>query len=83
MGTGSSKSKQQNSQLPGQTQSGPLNRFKSTVNTGNNFPPTQPSKIYDLQFILANPPPIILQPQQNTSKNQGQQALTLVYSSLE
>ena len=78
MGTGSSKSKPQNSQLPGQTQSGPLNRFKSTVNTGNNFPPTQPSKIYDLQFILANPPPIILQPQQNTSKNQGQQALDAI-----
>ena len=75
MGTGNSKSKPQ---LPGQTQSGPLNRFKSTVNTGINSPPTQPSKIYDLQFILANPPPIILQPQQNTSNNKRRQTLDAI-----
>jgi hypothetical protein len=39
---------------------------------GMILPPTQPSKIYDLQFILDNPPPIILQPQQNTPINQAQ-----------
>ena len=39
---------------------------------GMILPPTQPSKIYNLQFILENPPPIILQPQQNTPINQAQ-----------
>jgi hypothetical protein len=33
----------------------------------------QPSKIYDLQFILAKPPPIISQSIQNVSKNERQQ----------
>jgi hypothetical protein len=64
MGNGPSKSQQQYLQLPGQPQS---------VNAGITPPPTQPSKIYDLQFILDSPPPIILQPQQNTSRNQVQQ----------
>jgi hypothetical protein len=63
MGNGPSRFQQQSPQLPGQTQS---------VNAGITPPPTQPSKIYDLQFILANPPPIIPQPQQNTSKSQVQ-----------
>lgn len=63
---------------PGQTLPGPLNRFSQPVkvNTRNTLPPSQPSKIYDLQFILANPPRIILQPQQNTLKNQAQMAQT-------
>ena len=72
MGNKTSKS-QQNPQLPGQTQSGLSNRLNQLVNAGITPPPAQPSNIYDLQFILANPPPIILQPQPNTSKNQGQQ----------
>ena len=68
MGSGPSKSQQQ-------TQSGPLNRFKNTVNTGITPPQAQPSNIYDLQFILANPPPITLQPQTNTSNNKVKEAL--------
>jgi len=73
MGNRNSKS-QEYQQFPGQKPPGPLNRFKGffrseQVNSeiprsGMILPPTQPSKIYDLQFILDNPPPIIVQPQQ-------------------
>jgi hypothetical protein len=73
MGTGPSKSQQQYPQLPGQPQSGPPNRLNQSVNPGITLQPTQPSKIYDLQFILDSPPPIIPQPQQNTSRNKVQQ----------
>ena len=45
-----------------------------SVNAGITLPPTQPSKIYDLQFILDSPPPIISQSIQNLSENKAQQA---------
>ena len=44
-----------------------------SVNAGITLPPTQPSKIYDLQFILDSPPPIISQSIQNLSENKAQQ----------
>ena len=75
---------QEYQQFPGQKPPGPLNRFKGffrpkqvnsgILRSGMILPPTQPSKIYDLQFILDNPPPIIVQPQQGQPAQQAQPA---------
>jgi hypothetical protein len=66
-------------QFPGQKPPGPLNRFKGffipeQVNSGiprsGMILPPRTSEFSNLQFILAKPPPIIVQPQQ------GQQVQT-------
>ena len=75
---------QEYQQFPGQKPPGPLNRLKGffrpkqgnsgITRSGMILPPTQSSNIYDLQFILDNPPPIIVQPQQGQPAQQAQPA---------
>ncbi len=69
MGNGSSRNPSQ--QLPGQKSQGFFSP-RQQVNPGMGLPPTQPSKIYDLQFIIQRPPLPIPQSIQETAKNNSQ-----------
>jgi hypothetical protein len=80
MGNRNSKS-QEYQQFPGQKPPGPLNRLKGyfgskQVNSGiprsGMILPPRTSEFSNLQFILDNPPPIILQPQQGQPAQQAQ-----------
>jgi len=69
MGNGSSRNPSQ--QLPGQKSQGFFSPTQQ-VNPGMGLPPTQPSKIYDFQFIIKRPPLPIPQSTQETAKNNSQ-----------